>query len=329
LISVFFFVPETLRALVGNGSGYANPTPTQWLARHCGRLNEEKIATIKQANGSSLRPKMNFLIPFIYFAEPDVFLVLWFNGILYTVFYCFMTSTTKQFSLHYPYLSEMEIGLCYLCMGLGSISGSFIRGRILDRDYRIISTQFLKQYPDSKVTSCEFPIFKARFRTIAVNLVVMQVVVILYGWMLQINSPLPVALLLQFMFGLSSSGVMNTCQTLLVDLFPEKGASITASNNLMRCLLGAISTVYIDPGIKYLGSGWLFTILGMALVLNNVCLPILLKRGPQWRQDRFNRQNKAEVSVVGGNGNDDKGAISKKNYLTMLSSSAALKDIFK
>jgi MFS family permease len=285
-ISVFFVVPETLRALVGNGSGYANTTPTQWLAHRRGRLNEEKIAAIKEANGP--RPKMNFLAPFTYLTEPDVFLVLWFNGLVYTVFYCFMTSTTKQFSTHYPYLSELEIGICYLCMGIGNITGSFLKGRLLDRDYRLVSKQFKEQYPDKP--DSEFPIFKARLRTMWINLAVVDTVTIIYGWMLQINVPLPVVLVFQFLFGVSASGVMNTSQTLLVDLFPGKGASITASNNLMRCILGAIATVYIDPGIEGVGNGWMFTILGIALVLNNICMPVLMKKGPKWRQNRFHRQ---------------------------------------
>ncbi|CAO3636467.1 unnamed protein product [Mucor hiemalis] len=287
LVSVGLFVPETLRSLVGNGSGYANPTPTQWLARRRGKLDEDHIAAVKARNGP--RGKMNFLAPFIYLTEPDVFLVLWFNGVVYTVFYCFMTSTTKQFSINYPYLSELEIGLCFLCMGFGTILGSFIKGRWLDYDYRVVSKklkeQGLSEDPD------EFPIFTARLRSLWYNLVLMVIATFIYGWMLVIDAPLPVPLIIQFLFGISASGVMNTSQTLLVDLFPGKGASITASNNLMRCILGAIATVYIDPGISGVGTGWMFTILGFVLLLNNVCLPVLIKKGPQWRRNRLERQN--------------------------------------
>ncbi|KAG1061294.1 hypothetical protein G6F42_027716 [Rhizopus arrhizus] len=32
-VAIFFLLPETLRSLVGNGSGYANPTPIQWWRR--------------------------------------------------------------------------------------------------------------------------------------------------------------------------------------------------------------------------------------------------------------------------------------------------------
>lgn len=287
LISVLFIVPETLRVLVGNGSGYANPTPTQWLARRRGKLDEEKIDAIKAANGP--RPKMNFLAPFFYLAEPDVFLSLWYNGVVYTVFYCVMTSTTKQLSIHYPYLSELGIGLCFLSIGFGMICGSFIRGKVLDRDYRVTYQKFKEEHPDKPES--EFPIFHARFRTLWSNIIIMQVACIIYGWTVQINAHLAVPLVIQFIFGVCASGVMNTSQTLLVDLYPGKGASITASNNLVRCVLGATATVYIDPGIEGVGMGWMFAILGLILLVNNICLSILIKKGPQWKQNRLNREN--------------------------------------
>ena len=286
MVCVGFFVPETLRCLVGNGSGYANPTPTQWLARRRGKLDEEKIAHISATCGPP--PKMNFLAPFQYLLEPDVFWVLTFNGLVFTVFYCFMTSTAKQFSKHYPYLSELQIGLCFLCMGVGTISGSFVKGKLLDRDYRITADK-LKDKPDVR-----FPIFHARLRSLWYNLILMCAATFIYGWIFTINAPLVVPLVIQFVFGFNASAVMNTSQTLLVDLFPKAGASITASNNLVRCILGAIATVYIDPGIEGVGMGWMFTILGFVLLLNNLCLPLLMKKGTQWQEQRAIRVARGE-----------------------------------
>jgi cyanate permease len=83
---------------------------------------------------------------------------------------------------------------------------------------------------------------------------------------------------------------MNTSSTLLVDLFPGKGASITASNNLVRCVLGALATVYIDPGISGVGIQWMFTILGLIMLIHIICIPILIKFGPKWKEERDNRQ---------------------------------------
>ncbi|GAA5799834.1 hypothetical protein HPULCUR_005253 [Helicostylum pulchrum] len=277
LFIVGFFVPETLRVLVGNGSGYANPTPSQWLKKHGSKeLDQDKKLK---------HPKMNFLAPFTYLLEPDVFLILWLNGMVFTVFYCIMTSTTKQFSIYYPYLSELEIGACFLSMGLGTVIGGFTKGKLLDRDY-------LK-------TSCEaeFSIYTARLQNIWFHLIAMQVATCIYGWMIQIGAPLPAALAIQFVFAFSSSGVTSTCQTLLVDLFPGSGASITASNNLMRCILGAAATAYIEPAIQGVGMGWIFTILGICLFISNICVPILLQKGSQWNKRRFERQGIKHVGL--------------------------------
>ncbi|KAG1314032.1 hypothetical protein G6F64_001782 [Rhizopus arrhizus] len=233
LVLVGLFSPETLRSLVGNGSGYANPTIWQWLARRRGKLDERAIQRIKDGR---IRPRMNFLKPFSYLLQPDVFTVLLYNGLHYAAYYCFLSSTTKQFSIHYPYLSELEIGLCFLCQGSGTIIGSFTRGQMLDRDYKKTKDQFKQKHPDKP--DSDFPIFKARFKTLWPNIVLCQIVTLFYGWSLYWGAPLAVALVLQFLVGFGATGIMTTTQTLLIDLHPGKGASITASNNLVRCILG-------------------------------------------------------------------------------------------
>lgn len=107
-IFVHLFVPETLRSLVGNGSGYASPAPFQKLACRRGQLDEEENAQIKAANG--LRRPMNFLAPLIYLTEPDVAVALTFSGFLHCSMYTFMTSTTNQLAIHCN-LTELQIGL--------------------------------------------------------------------------------------------------------------------------------------------------------------------------------------------------------------------------
>ncbi|CAO3701709.1 unnamed protein product [Rhizopus microsporus] len=286
LVAVGLFVPETLRSLVGNGSGYANPTPWQWIARRRGNLDEKRIQETKERNPK--RTKMNFLKPFTYLLEPDVFVILLYNGLHYTGVYCSLTSMTKQFSIHFPFLSETSIGLCYLGQGCGSILGSYTRGKILDYDYKKVRNAFREKYPDRPER--DMPIFKARFRTIFVNVVMCEIITIFYGWCFEWNVRLPVILVLQFFVGFGTGGIMATTQTLLIDLFPGKGASITASNNLVRCILGAIATVCIDPGISGIGMGWMFTIVGLILVTSNICILVIFMYGPTWRRNRIDRQ---------------------------------------
>lgn len=194
VVFVSLFVPETLRSLVGNGSGYANPTPSQWLARRRGQLDEEKIAQIKIANGS--RRPMNFLAPFIYLTEPDVAITLIFSGFLYCSMYTFMTSTTNQFTIHYN-LNELQIGLCFLCQGFGSIVGSFVKGKLLDRDFKRLKEKTVRENPDNP--DIEISFYKARLGGAYVSLFFVDVLPIAYGWAMHYNAPLPVALILQFL----------------------------------------------------------------------------------------------------------------------------------
>lgn len=56
--------------------------------------------------------------------------------------------------------------------------------------------------------------------------------------------------------GACGTAVINSIQTLMVDMFPGRSASIMASNNLVRCLFGAGATVIIDPALEKLGVGW-------------------------------------------------------------------------
>lgn len=162
-------------------------------------------------------------------------------------YYCFMVTTTKQFSLHFQ-LTTIQIGLCFLGLGGGTIVGSFVHGKILDGDFKKVKSE----RPD-----IEIPYYYARLRNAWYCVICEQVLTLLYGWLYYVHAPLAVFLVLQFLgtiinkiyshiflitllfiiVGYSASAIMLCAQSLLIDLFPGKGASITASNNLIRCLL--------------------------------------------------------------------------------------------
>ncbi|GAA5814050.1 hypothetical protein MFLAVUS_007540 [Mucor flavus] len=222
LVFVGLFVPETLRALVGNGCGYANPTPRQWYTRHC----RQQQVCILDRPPHKFKP-VSFLKPFQYLLEKDVIIILMFSGLHFMSYYCFMVTTTKQFSLHFQ-LTTIQIGLCFLGLGGGTIVGSFVHGKILDRDFKKVKSE----RPD-----LEIPYYYARLRNIWYCVLCEQVLTLLYGWLYYVHAPLAVFLVLQFLVGYSASAIMLCAQSLLIDLFPGKGASITASNNLIRCLL--------------------------------------------------------------------------------------------
>jgi prepilin signal peptidase PulO-like enzyme (type II secretory pathway) len=137
---------------------------------------------------------------------PDILLLLFYNGIVYSVFYGVTATTSTLFQKSYPFLNETDIGLCYLAIGGGMLFGSLLTGKFLDRDYQSIKNQMIqKAEADSEkgmrsedVTREEnFPIEHARLRTTPIYLAVFVSATLGYGWCLQKNVNLAVPLILQ------------------------------------------------------------------------------------------------------------------------------------
>ncbi|KAI8093140.1 major facilitator superfamily domain-containing protein [Halteromyces radiatus] len=260
-----FFVPETLRSLVGNGSGYANPTPSQWIRhRREKKLNPANAETINTTKSRFLQ-QPNFLAPFLYLFQLDVLIGLIYVAILYSCYYCYLVSTTNLYDKIYG-LNAIQIGLCFIPQGVACVISSYISGKIMDREFTSVLNKYKQDHPgaiiDRGKIPLDFPIYHARFRISWIYAVAIQIVTLGYGWALQNSVHLAVPIILQFIVAFCMVGSMNAMQTLLVDLFPGRGASITASNNLVRCILGAVITVCIDPGIQGVGVGWFFTVSG-------------------------------------------------------------------
>lgn len=121
--------------------------------------------------------------------------------------------------------------------------------------------------------------------------------------------------------GFALIGVFNVFQLVMVDLFPSKGASATATNNLVRSTFGyaskrarirastrvslitkyklcsAVSTILMEPAIQSIGVAWTFTTLACILVASNALLLVLVRFGPKWREQRMLKQETRLSSI--------------------------------
>ena len=195
----FRFLPETLRAIVGDGS-----IPAKWI-------NTQPISLIGRHRGagvSSERPERKpFKNPLLMFACPEIFVLLIFNGSLHAVMYSVTASLAVIFGKVYPYLNQTEVGLCFIPMGLGMLVGSILSGRALDSYYRKIRTDLIRQTqtdsekhvnPEAIEKDPSFPIEKARLQILPWVVFVYTTCVIGYGWALQSRVTIAVPLILQF-----------------------------------------------------------------------------------------------------------------------------------
>lgn len=191
------FLPETLRALVGNGS-----VPVSGLLKPLIPLVGRKAKVqVVDAENSRAAPKP-YVNPLIIFTYPDIVVLLTFTGIVYAVNYTITASISSSFAVVYPYLSETAIGLCYLASGGGMIIGSTVTGKILDWEYARIE----KREGDTG----NFPFEYARLRTMPVHLVIFFSCVFAWGWVLESGVTMAVPLVLQFICKLTVNEISNS-----------------------------------------------------------------------------------------------------------------------
>lgn len=242
--------------------------------------------------------------PLLYAKEWDVLVLLLLYGVQYGACYAMTTSMPYLFSRVYQ-LNESLIGASYLANGIGCIVGSVFQGKVLNYNYKRLM-QF--HYTDE---NHDFPIEHARLRTLWTHAMLFNVLFVVYGWMLYFKIHIAIVLSIQFirksferglyasmlivihhllLVGFTSQAIFNASQTLLVDLFPDKSASVTATNNMFRCFFGALATVMILPTIQAVGVGWAFTVISAALLLSRVTLVLALSHGPKWRRQRMNAE---------------------------------------
>ena len=239
-------LPETLRAMVGNGS---IPPPKGYMP-----LIPVIGRRWQSVEASDRPPRRGFANPFVLFTYPDVSLLLFFNALVYSVFYGVTATISTLFQPTYPYLTETDTGLCFLAIGGGMLVGGVITGEILDREYQRVKRRLIDQVqsdpelkirPEDVTKEEHFPIEYARLRLMPAFLVMFVAGCIGYGWCLQAGVNIAGPLILQIisehghhstpsheltclLVGWSCVSIMNGAQTLLVDLAPTHGSAITA-----------------------------------------------------------------------------------------------------
>lgn len=144
-----------------------------------------------------------------------------------------------------------------------------------------------------------FPIEQTRLQTFFPIMALATLTFLPYGWVLQQHTHLAVPLILQFIMGFSFIAALNTLNTLLVDLFPDRAATASAACNLVRCWLGAVGAAVIDYMLNGMGWGWCFTFLGLVLAAGLALMWVEYQRGMEWREKRFLKRNPNPVSPSG------------------------------
>jgi predicted MFS family arabinose efflux permease len=283
LILFLLFLPETGRNVVGNGSKPASGVNMSLL-----KLLRTRRTPEARHGESSGRPKVRVPNPFkslrIIFHK-NTALVLSSNAIFYMKYSCVQASLSPLLMKIYG-LNTLQVGLAYLAFGVASAFASYGAGRITDYDYR--KTALAHGFTIDKVSGdklVEFPIEKARLRSVWYYIFVSSTSTLGYGWALQTRAHLSVPLIMQFLIGLAVTGIFNVCNTLIVDLHPDAPATASASVSLTRCLTAAVGLSVQQLLFDSIGPGWTFTLIAGLCYMTVPSLVVVRSRGWDWRRD--------------------------------------------
>ncbi|KAL8720433.1 MAG: hypothetical protein Q9225_002691 [Loekoesia sp. 1 TL-2023] len=276
-----FFLPETSRSVVGNGS----IKPLKYLqlplpSLMCHWTDSDDLANVKWRVPNPLRSLK-------IIARRDNAVIMFAAGLLYVVYTCINTSLSVLLIDIYK-LNQWQAGLTYLPFGVGGVISTCFTGRLIDKTYR--SFRLKKGLSTDRVAGDDldnFPIERARLRVVWAPMLVTACSVMAFGWVLDRRQHIAVSLCLQFIAGLCMQLEFSIYNTLLVDKNYRTPAAAQASSNIVRCSLAAIAVSFLQDLIDVTGIGWTFTFLsGLCLVATGL-FGVDFVKGTSWRQKRI------------------------------------------
>lgn len=254
-------LPETLRSIVGNGSVEATGLAKSFLGtfqrRNYLRTKTDCAPVSHDCQGK--QRKLNLMGSLRVLTHLNTCIAVLFVGVHYMVWQMVLTALSTLAKATY-HTSESQIGLIFLANGIGSIIGTLVIGKFLDYDYR----KMLEVYGGDEG---QVPAEKARLRTIWIWSGIQCVAVLVFGWTVQSRTHISVPIISLFVLGWTAISIQTVVSTFLVDIHPEQSASATAALNLIRCLLGAGGTAFMNPLIEKINIGWTSTFLTALMLL--------------------------------------------------------------
>ena len=186
---MFFLLPETSRALVGNGSiapprYNVLPVPVPF-AKGFLQHYPQSSTTHDAAPKTSKRVMPNPLRSLKILVRKDNLVVIMACGLMYVVYTCINTSLSTLFISIY-HLNQGQAGLIYLPFGIGGTVSTLFSGPLMDRAYR--KARARRGLTIDKLAGDDldgFPIEKARLGVIWMPLAVTVVAVAGFGWVVE------------------------------------------------------------------------------------------------------------------------------------------------
>jgi predicted MFS family arabinose efflux permease len=293
LLFVVLFFPETCRCVCGDGS----VPPPRWnrtiyeIWHQCRRpdlYRHDRLWKGQEIHRDSVMAPRFRARPWnvLHIAlQREAGIILLYGAVMYSGYMMVVSTLTSQLRARYG-LSTLQIGLCYLPIGIGSLTSRWTMGILLDRNFKLqAGRQGLEVIANRQQNIDHFNIEQARLQITFPFLVVGAFSTIAYAWVMQYQTALAASLVLLFFLGHFTTGTFSSLNTLIVDTNRESPATATASSNLFRCLMGAGATAFGTPMIKRIGIGWTGTFVTGVWIVAFPALYLVYSRGMRWRTE--------------------------------------------
>lgn len=282
LLCITFFLPETLRYLVGNGSSYKTKRvfvkPT---------FRQKPLVP----EGTYPKPPKPSLTGYLRLMRYiPVTLVSINAGLLFATYYGIGVTYSKYLTNQYNFTTA-QVGAAYIVPGISLVSGSLSSGKLSD----VLRRRAIKRDSENSF------IPEQRLPIQIFGILVSMAGILCYGWMIHFDVHVASVMIFTFLAGFGMTWVFIINTTYLTECSPGLPASLVAIASFFRNTGAAISSSIIEPLIDKMGVGWCFT--GLALIdLFGITMVItLVVYGPKWRKELEEKKKaaKAPSPVVG------------------------------
>lgn len=302
-------LPETCRKVVGNGS----IPPPWWSMSLLGYLQLRKqrqhgtAPNRDTAKGIKARP--NPLRSIYIILQKESGLLIFYAGTLFAGLYMVLSSMPAQFETKYHF-NTLQIGLCYIPTGLGSMTASFVIGRLLNWNFRRHARRLGMEIVDRKQQDLtHFPIEAARLEVVFPLVYLAAATLVAYGWVMHAHTSLAGPVILLYLSTFCMSGSFTGLSTLVVDLNRESSGTATAAMNMMRCWLGAGGVAFVNPLLNAVGIGWMAVMVAAVWLFISPVAWLAIKRGPRWREEmrvkEVEKKKRKEAARQAASGNEE------------------------
>lgn len=219
-------------------------------------------------------------------------MILLYNGLFFTGMMVVTASVPTLYKEIYN-LNELQIGLCYMPLGVGSLTSALTMGHVVDWNFRRHARRLGIVIARGKQQDLSnFPIERVRFQVVIPGHIIGTFALVIYGWTLKFHTSLSGPEIGLFFVGFGVSTAFNITNTLLIDLHKHQPATATAAVNFVRCLLSAGGAAAIIPMCQAMNIGWAFTFIALLYVVLFGMIFLLMAKGQQWRTERQNLEDK-------------------------------------